>query len=220
MDSCRSSNSFDVKEVLDTLREIDTMHIHNEELCYELGKQREKCRNLEHIIQSTKLEIEKRDFLIHRVLKDNEALEAQLGDENTSKLSPETENICLEKEQLKKELEECQRAYETLKKELELKFQISKKMQDKEKEEVIGELEKSLNHDIEEICEQLEKNRELNVRLRKEIRLVTEYYEVACIELQVRTEEFENLQSEFDNCKRSVACIKEIMDKNNILEPE
>ncbi|KAI5697221.1 hypothetical protein M8J75_006963 [Diaphorina citri] len=217
----------DIKDALLQLKAKDTIYIQNQELCQELGKQKERANYLDQVLQNAKLEIQNRDCLIEKVIKENEILENELKCQTEN--SPNIKLICRENENLKRELECARKAMKHLEEKYEWSVQCSQ-----EKENFIESLEKNHAHVLEKMCceiQQLrrekkqvedlqEEDKEAICMLREEMSLLSEKYESMCKKLRERTMDLTNLACEYENYKRSVEVIKEYVMKNKVVPSE
>lgn len=216
------SNLDDIKDVLRELKDRDQVYIQNQELCQELGKQKERATFLDHVIQNAKLEIQNRENLIQKVIQENERLEKELkGQKNYSQMK----EICRDNENLKKELESCKDALKNLEERYGWAVQCLQ-----EKDTFIETLEKKHAQTLEKICvdvqqmkkdkkcleDKLKEEKEGVGMLKKELSTCNEKYECVSKTLKDKTRELEDLKIEYEKYRQSVEMIKEYVMKTKV----
>lgn len=189
-------------------RELNNLvHIKNQELCQELGKLKEKTHNLEISLQNAKLEISNRDCLIDKVIRENETLEEKL--KCKVEMSSSFQQICREKESLKKELDCCQSALAQLQKKyecLENQKETDKIKSGSNAIEKIGEELENIRRDKEK---QLVESEDRIYELRQELEALNEEYLSVCFDLKEKTTELNHLRQKHECYKQEVGVIRE-----------
>lgn len=206
-----SSTTIDVKDVLKKHLSVkNTAHIHNQEICIQLGKERERIKHLELVLQSAKEEIQNRDHLIDKVIKKNENLESQLENYGKSGWLANIRHLCFDRYIPKPEYKEPRQNVQQKE-----RRNLSKKHQKNHAEKLRG-MSNQLGHLKENkttLASLLDESKVCTNMLQRELKVKKQKFDTVCEDLNERKAELNQLRCEYEDCERAVRILKDALTK-------
>lgn len=226
-----TSEEFNINNIWRELKERDIVYTRYQELCHELGKKEERAQYMEQLFQKATLEINYRNCLIEKVLKENEYLEKVLKKQTKSsfspcsKLIPITKSMPVSPGNVSHGESELQLKLKLVEEKYESSNQSVKQLENciENLKENHTQIVNTLKEDVKRLCDEKEWLRnqvsEKDARismLQKQQIILNENHEKIFEDLKDRKVELEILHSEYENYKKYVEQIKEYVRKRKI----